>query len=146
MTIPEAVQLVIQAGAMAAGGEVFVLDMGEPVRIADLARDLIRITGYQPDKEIKIVYTGVRPGEKLFEELFTNSEGRLSTQHERIFISTKKLEEKYEGIIEHIAIMTQRQINGRKDVIRLIAALVPEYQRTTRESQTEIAVTGEQES
>ena len=145
MTIPEAVQLVIQAGAMASGGEVFVLDMGEPVRIADLARDLIRITGYQPDKEIKIVYTGVRPGEKLFEELFTNSEGRLSTQHERIFISTKKLEEKYEGIIDNITIMTQRQINGRKDVVRLIAALVPEYQRTTQESQTEIAVTGEQE-
>ncbi len=146
MTIPEAVQLVIQAGAMASGGEVFVLDMGEPVRIADLARDLIRITGYQPDKEIKIVYTGVRPGEKLFEELFTNSEGRLSTQHERIFISTKKLEEKYEGIIDNISLMTQRQINGRKDVIRLIAALVPEYQRTARESQTEIAVTGEQEA
>ena len=75
MTIPEAVQLVIQAGAMAKGGEVFILDMGEPVKIVDLARDLIKLSGLKPEKDIKIIYTGVRPGEKLFEELLTAEEG-----------------------------------------------------------------------
>lgn len=84
MTIPEAVQLIIQAGAMGKGGEVFVLDMGEPVRIADLARDLIRLSGYEPDKDIKIVYTGTRPGEKLFEELINDGESVHRTSHEKI--------------------------------------------------------------
>ncbi|WP_374712948.1 polysaccharide biosynthesis protein [Symbiobacterium terraclitae] len=87
MTIPEAVQLVIQAGAMGTGGEVFVLDMGEPVKIVDLARDLIRLSGYEPDVDIPIVFTGARPGEKLYEELLTTEEGTRATSHERIFIA-----------------------------------------------------------
>lgn len=86
MTIPEASQLVIQAGAYAKGGEVFVLDMGQPVKILDLARDLIRLSGLQPDIDIKIEYTGIRPGEKLYEELLTDEEGLTSTLHNRIFI------------------------------------------------------------
>ncbi|MFA4133391.1 MULTISPECIES: polysaccharide biosynthesis protein [unclassified Brevibacillus] len=86
MTIPEAVQLVIQAGALAKGGEVFILDMGNPVRIADLARDLIRLSGFEPEKEIKIIYSGIRPGEKLFEELLTDEEGTTATKHNRIFV------------------------------------------------------------
>jgi FlaA1/EpsC-like NDP-sugar epimerase len=87
MTIPEAVQLVIQAGAMAQGGEIFVLDMGEPVKILDLAADLIRLHGLEPDKDIKIEITGIRPGEKLYEELFTANEKMTTTYHDRIFIS-----------------------------------------------------------
>lgn len=87
MTIPEAVQLVIQAASMGNGGEVFVLDMGEPVRILDLARDLIRLSGFEPDVDIPIVYTGIRPGEKLYEELLTAEEGTQATLHERIFVS-----------------------------------------------------------
>ena len=87
MTVSEAAQLVIQAGALARGGEIFLLDMGEPVRIADLARDLIKLSGFRPDLDIPIVYTGVRPGEKLFEELFTEDERVEKTVHERILVS-----------------------------------------------------------
>lgn len=86
MTIPEAVQLVIQAGAIAEGGETFVLDMGEPVKIAKLAHDLIRLSGLEPDRDIKIEYIGMRPGEKLYEELLTAEEGTAGTKHDRIFI------------------------------------------------------------
>lgn len=87
MTIPEAVQLVIQASVLAQGGEVFVLDMGKPVRIYDLARDLIRLSGLEPDKDIPIVITGIRPGEKLYEELLTDEEGLQVTNNYRIMIS-----------------------------------------------------------
>lgn len=86
MTIPEAAQLVIQAGAMAKGGEIFILDMGDPVKIDDLARDLIKLSGYEPDVDIKIVYTGLRPGEKLYEELLTSEEGLTHTRHEKILV------------------------------------------------------------
>ncbi|WP_202079420.1 nucleoside-diphosphate sugar epimerase/dehydratase [Caldalkalibacillus salinus] len=86
MTIPEAVQLVIQAGALTKGGEVFILDMGEPVKILDLAQDLIRLSGFTPDEDIKIKFSGIRPGEKLYEEILTKEEGATSTKHDRIFI------------------------------------------------------------
>jgi FlaA1/EpsC-like NDP-sugar epimerase len=84
MTIPEAVHLVLQSGVMGHGGEVFVLDMGEQIRIADLARDLIRLSGYQPDSDIGIVYTGLRPGEKMHEELTLSSETFEHTAHEKV--------------------------------------------------------------
>jgi len=86
MTIPEAVQLVIQAGSMAKGGEIFVLDMGEPVEIMDLAKSLIKLSGFEPEKDIEIIITGIRPGEKLYEELLTSQECCDATTHERIFI------------------------------------------------------------
>lgn len=90
MTIPEAVQLVIQAGAMGKGGEVFVLDMGEPVRIVDLAYDMIRLSGFRPNVDIAVEFIGVRPGEKLFEELLTAEEGTEATKHERIYTARRK--------------------------------------------------------
>ena len=86
MTIPEAVQLVIQAGSMAKGGEIFILDMGQPVKILDLATNLIKLSGLEPGKDIKINYSGLRPGEKLYEELLMAEEGIIDTQHEKIFI------------------------------------------------------------
>jgi FlaA1/EpsC-like NDP-sugar epimerase len=86
MTIPEAVYLVLQAAALGSGGELFVLDMGDPVRIVDLARDLITLSGYQPDRDIEIKFTGVRPGEKLRERLFLEGEDYATTQHEKIFV------------------------------------------------------------
>ncbi len=94
MTIPEATQLVLQAGAMAQGGEVFVLDMGEPVNIKDMACDLIELSGLEPHKDIEIKYTGLRPGEKLYEELMTEEEGTSSTRHNKIFIANLKEIEK----------------------------------------------------
>jgi FlaA1/EpsC-like NDP-sugar epimerase len=86
MTIPEAVQLVLEAGALARGGEIFVLDMGEPVYIYDLATSMIRLSGLQPDKDVKIEITGLRPGEKLFEEISLNEESVSKTGNDRIFI------------------------------------------------------------
>ena len=85
MTIPEAVQLVLQAGSQAEGGEVFLFDMGKPVKIRDMACDLIQLHGLKPNQDIKLVYTGLRPGEKLYEELLTSEEGTASTKHEKIF-------------------------------------------------------------
>jgi len=87
MTIPEAVQLVIQAGALGRGGEIFVLDMGEPVKIVDLAKDMIILSGLKPEGDIKVEFTGLRPGEKLYEELFSDRENFALTRHERIFIA-----------------------------------------------------------
>lgn len=87
MTIPEAVQLVIQAGAMAKGGEIFVLDMGEPVKILDLAREMIRLSGLEPEKDIKIEFIGLRPGEKLHEELFYDKEDVIKTEFEKIYLA-----------------------------------------------------------
>jgi FlaA1/EpsC-like NDP-sugar epimerase len=88
MTIPEACQLILQAGAMGRGGEIFILDMGEPVKIVDLARDLIRLSGLTPDEDIAIAFTGMRPGEKLFEELSFDAEKAEKTRHEKIFVGT----------------------------------------------------------
>lgn len=86
MTIPEAAQLVMQAGALAGGGEIFILDMGQPVKIVDLARNLIELSGYVPDVDIKIEYTGLRPGEKMYEELLLDKQRQSATKHDRIFI------------------------------------------------------------
>ena len=86
MTIPEAVQLILQAATYAKGGEVFVLDMGEPVKIYDLAVRMIKMMGYEPNKDIHIEITGLRPGEKLYEELLTADEGLVETKHEKIFV------------------------------------------------------------
>lgn len=86
MTIPEASQLILQAGAIGNGGEIFILKMGTPIRIADMARDLIRLSGFEPDEEIEIKEIGLRPGEKLFEELITEGEGIQETEHEEIMV------------------------------------------------------------
>jgi len=86
MTISEAYQLILQAGALGEGGEIFILEMETPVQIADMARDLIQLSGKEPDRDIEIVFTGLRPGEKLYEELITRGEGIVQTTHEKIMV------------------------------------------------------------
>ena len=86
MTIPEASQLILQAGALGTGGEIFILEMGTPVRIVDMARDLIRLSGKEPDRDIVIEFKGLEPGEKLYEELITQGEGIVPTKHDKIMV------------------------------------------------------------
>lgn len=129
MTIPEASQLVIQAGSMAEGGEIFILDMGKPVKIVDLARDLIRLSGFEPEVDIKIKFTGMRPGEKLYEELLTAEEGTSATKHTRIFVAkpndidTKQLEELIHLIRERGSYLT------REEVIGHLQSVVPTFRK-----------------
>jgi FlaA1/EpsC-like NDP-sugar epimerase len=124
MTIPEAVQLVIQAGAYTTGGEIFILDMGNPVKIDDLAHDLIRLSGLEPGKDIQIVYTGMRPGEKLFEELLSKEEGATATKHDRIYVG---------GLMDLPVKQLDRLLNDLKEAttpeeVKLqLQRLVPEY-------------------
>ncbi len=127
MTIPEAVQLVLQAGALGTGGEVFVLDMGEPVRIVDLARDLIRLSGLREDIDVKIQFTGPRPGEKLFEEVFLSGEEVTATQHPKVL--RVKHAEVRAGTEEGVArIIDAAAQHGSDAVIRtLLTELVPTY-------------------
>jgi FlaA1/EpsC-like NDP-sugar epimerase len=128
MTIPEAVQLVIQAGAMAEGGEIFVLDMGESVRICDLARNLIKLSGFEPDADIKIEYTGLRPGEKLYEELLLNEEGLESTKYNKIFIA-KPVHIDLALLKREIDCLKENVITNSEGVSDYIKLIVPTYQK-----------------
>ena len=126
MTIPEASQLVLQAASMGRGGEIFVLDMGQPVKIADLARDMIRLSGLEPDIDIRIEYTGLRPGEKLFEELHTDAEQAERTRHPMIFIG--KIPRPDPGSVDkqlqHLAAMAQA--GDTAGIRRLLNRMLPE--------------------
>ena len=127
MTIPEAVQLVLQASSMGKGGEIFVLDMGEPVKIVDLAVRMIRLSGYEPDRDIKIVFTGLRPGEKLFEELRLDDEGIKPTFHEKIWMleGTKVDFQDVRNWLEHLSgLVEARNVHG---LISMLVSIVPEY-------------------
>ncbi len=129
MTIPEAAQLVLQAASYAHGGEIFVLDMGEPVKIYDLARNLIRLAGYKPDEEIKIEVVGLRPGEKLYEELLMDEEGLTNTSHNKIFIG-KPLDvdrDELENMIKNLESVVE---TGNAELIKdEVAKVVPTYVR-----------------
>lgn len=117
MTIPEASQLVLQAGGMDNNGAVYVLDMGEPVKIVDLAKDLIRLSGYKPGIDIKIKFTGSRPGEKLFEEILTAEEGTFSSKYEKIFVARKK-KLSIENLDLTLQALETASINGDETTIR----------------------------
>ncbi len=128
MTIPEASQLVLQAGAMGEGGEIFILDMGEPVKIVDLARDLITLSGLRPDEDIEIRFSGVRAGEKLFEELSTDAEHADKTKHPKVFIGRIKAHA-WEGVTVGVETLLELANGTAHERIRgAIGDLVPEYQ------------------
>ena len=127
MTIPEASKLVIQAGAYGKGGEVFILDMGEPVKILDLAEDLIRLAGLEVGKDIEIKFTGIRPGEKLYEELLTASEGITATKNKKIFIA-KPEEVNEEELMNQVAKLKEAAFRASpRDVIEAYKVIVPTF-------------------
>ena len=141
MTIPEAVQLVLRASSMAEGGEIFVLDMGEPVKIKDLAYNLIKLSGLEPEIDIDIVYTGLRPGEKLYEELLiTHNDIQIKTNIDKIFI------ERPTGFDENELFQLILELEKAADnldidrIILLIEKLVPTYKRTTNENSKAISI------
>jgi FlaA1/EpsC-like NDP-sugar epimerase len=127
MTIPEACQLVLEAGFMGKGGEIFIFDMGKPVRIYDLAEKMISLSGYVPDKDIKIVETGLRPGEKLFEELLANHEENLPTVHKRIMVARMRpmnyisAKQEIEQLLQGLEEMEELEI------VKSMKKIVPEY-------------------
>lgn len=127
MTIPEAVSLVLQAGAYAKGGEIFVLDMGEPVRIDDMARNLIRLSGYEPDVDIPIVYTGLRPGEKMYEECLKEEEGLQKTENELIFIG-KPIEFDEQEFFEELTELKKQAYEDGGAIKQAVKKIVPSYQ------------------
>lgn len=126
MTIPEAVSLVLQAGAYARGGEIFVLDMGEPMKIVDLAKNLIKLSGYRVDEEIKIEFTGLRPGEKMYEELLMNEEGLTETANKLIYIGKPIVfdDEEFEKQLERLR---QASLDEECDIREIVKEIVPTY-------------------
>ena len=127
MTIPEACNLVLQAGTMGSGGEIYVFDMGEPVKIVDLAKRMIKLYGYTPDKEIKIVYTGLRPGEKLYEELLSDNAKTMPTHHDKILIS-KDARTDFDQICDSVSKITKAALRyDNFAVVTLLKEIVPEF-------------------
>ena len=127
MTIPEAVQLVLQASTMGDSSEIFILDMGKPMRVVDLARNMIRLSGLEPDKEIEIIYTGLRPGEKLFEELMLEGEGVKRTSHAKIRVlagTVVSLAQVRSWLDELAALVAAKNVHG---LVQMFQQIVPEY-------------------
>ena len=141
MTIPEAAKLILQAGALGEGGEIFILEMGTPVKIADMARDLIRLSGKEPGKDIEIVFTGLREGEKLYEELITVGEGITKTPHEKILVlranqwqgfeSPEKLKGWLNSKLEELLQLAMR--HDASAIRHKLKEIVPEYTIQTAE-------------
>jgi FlaA1/EpsC-like NDP-sugar epimerase len=127
MTIPEACQLVLEAGFMGSGGEIFVFDMGEPVKIVDLARQMIKLSGYEPDKDIKIEFTGLRPGEKLYEELLTDQEKTLPTYNSKVKIAEAADFDHEATLAKTVSLLQSCYRLSEEELVRKLSAIVPEY-------------------
>lgn len=127
MTIPEACRLVLEAGTMGKGGEIFIFDMGEPVKIADLARRMIELSGLRVNKDIEIKYTGLRPGEKLYEELLSNKENTKETPHEKIRVAAVR-EYAYEDVVKHINLLSELSLHVQiLPMVKEMKSFVPEF-------------------
>lgn len=128
MSAEEAAQLILQSGAMGVGGEIFILKMGDPIKIADMARELIRLTGREPDKEIEIQYVGLRAGEKLYEELITEGEGIIDTHHEKIMELRGELRPAIQQLRDQLGILAERaKALDSKGIKKTLKAIVHEY-------------------
>ena len=127
MTIPEACQLVLEAGAMGNGGEIYIFDMGKPVRIIDLAKKMIKLAGFIPEKEIKIKIVGLRPGEKLYEELLNDTSKTLPTYHEKIMIA-QEIQDEYENLhIDVDELIGIADFYENDDIVSKMKKIVPEF-------------------
>jgi FlaA1/EpsC-like NDP-sugar epimerase len=136
MTIPEACQLVLEACSMGNGGEIYIFDMGKPVKIIDLAKKMIRLAGYQPDKEIKIKIVGLRPGEKLYEELLNDSAQNLTTHHEKITIAVEVCDD-FEIVSQQVEELISISYDGNSEMIAAkMKNIVPEYKSMNSVFQT----------
>ena len=145
MTIPEASQLVMQAGAMGEGGEIYILDMGEPVKIVDLARDLITLSGLRPDDDIEIRFSGVRPGEKLFEELSTDAEHADKTKHPKVFIGRIDNPPVWDSVVIGLDALVELARQAATDHVRAaLGDLVPEYKAARPATSKTTSPRGEQ--
>jgi FlaA1/EpsC-like NDP-sugar epimerase len=135
MSIPEAAQLILEAGAMGEGGEIFILDMGKPVCITELARELIWLHGYEPERDIAIQYIGLRPGEKLYEELITEGEGIVKTEHEKIMVlrgdnpALEKLQDQIDKLLE--IVHTYDSVKIKLKLQEIVPEYTPEFRRFT---------------
>jgi FlaA1/EpsC-like NDP-sugar epimerase len=128
MSTSEAVLLILEASAIGHGGEVFVLDMGEPIKILDLAKEMIKLSGYEPDVDIPIVFTDIRPGEKLFEEILSAEEGVETTEYEKILKARSTTEGSYEFLVEKINLLIKTSSpNNKNEIMRLLKEIVPTY-------------------
>jgi len=127
MTIPEACQLVLEAGTMGKGGEIFIFDMGKAIKILDLAKKMVRLSGYEPDRDVPIVFTGIREGEKLYEELLTTTENTLPTHHSKILIA--KVQEYGFTEINKFVDLFHELVYDKNELkmVALMKELVPEY-------------------
>ena len=130
MTVPEAAQLVLQAGAIGHGGEIFILDMGEQIKIVDLAKHLITLSGLELGQDISIEFSGLRPGEKLYEEVLHNSENDVATKHNKIFISRSE-KVNFKELKHNIRVLTHlsKQMNS-EEIIQKLKEIVPNYTYT----------------
>jgi FlaA1/EpsC-like NDP-sugar epimerase len=135
MLIPEACQLILQAGAMGKGGEIYVLEMGKPVNISDMAEDLIRLSGFEPGGDIEIKYIGLRPGEKLFEELITKDEFVVQTTHPKIMVlnSENSNMKMFNNFLHELKLFSEAQ-QDKDGIKRVLKNIIPEYQETTSET------------
>lgn len=127
MTIPEACELVLHAGTMGNGGEIYVFDMGEPVKILDLATRMIKLSGFEPNTDIKIIFTGLRPGEKLYEELLSDDTKTLPTSHDKILISKDPIMpfEEIEQLVNEIVITVLQE--DKVKIVKLLKYIVKDF-------------------
>ena len=133
MTIPEACRLVLEAGTMGKGSEIFIFDMGEPTKIADLAKRMIELSGMEVGKDIEIEYTGLRPGEKLYEELLGNKENTKETPHEKIRVASVR-EYTYQDVIHRIDQLSELSLNVKiMEMVKDMKCFVPEFKSRNSE-------------